>query len=633
MTVPEFTHLILTESERRIFRKREKPRVSTWAARTIVVQDGPYAGSRLRLDATPYLAGIMDYLFMRHVVEVAVCASPQIGKTELLLACLFYSMDFFPGPKLLAMPDEDTLLRAVSKKLKPRLKGSAELRRLYYRDTRNAVELRDGSTLYLASAQSPSQRASVSVMHLFLDEVDLYRQIAGQGAPVHEFRERTISYSHKRKHLLISKPQGDESSAIWQIVNHECDVLLRYHVACPACGTLQVMDEAHFTVLEGCADPKEIKRRKLGRYRCPHCKYLWTDHIRDAAVARGEWRPDKEVLAPRSVGIHLPSFVSRFVSLSEIVADKIEAEASDDDRKMRDYKNGRCALPHKAVAMDTTQDTILSRRAMWLPAKTVPAEAVALTCGIDVQMDSFWFSVLAWGDLMQSWLVDYGQLRTWEDVMGLVHGTRYPVLGRPGTDMGIWRAGIDSGGNKTKHQVLTRTEEVYAWCRARGDGRMFPIKGRSRDHHVNVSWTVIDKLPNSGRPIPGGLKLFLLDVNSLKRLLFKRLRFDAKQPMLLHAQTDEDYARHLAAERLVRDKAGDYVWEQLSEANHLLDATMIAHACADDSWTPSLTYLMEQEQQQDAAPADAGAGHDADTPSTLAAAALRAQQIMAGRRA
>jgi len=625
-------NLAFTESERRVFRKRVKPPVSAWAARNIVVQDGPYAGSRLRLDATPYLSGIMDTLFLPYIEEVDVCASPQIGKTELMLACMFYSMEFFPGPKLLGMPDEDTLARAVQKKLLPRMRGCAELRRLYHRDTRGAIELRDGSTLYLASAQSPSQRASVSVMHEFLDEVDLYRQIAGQGAPIHEFRERTISYSQKRKHLLISKPQGDESSAIWQIITKECDELRHYHVVCPACGSLQEMTLDRVVALEGCTDPREVKRRRLGRYKCPHCKYLWTDHARDVAVSRGEWRADAPVLQPRSVGFHLPSLVSRFVSLSEIAADKLAAEDSDDDRLKREYYNGRGAMPHKAVELATQETEILTRRAMWLPAKVVPAEAVALTCGIDTQAKSFWFSVLAWGASMQSWLIDYGQVFTWEDVMALIHEARYPVLGRAGADMGIWRAGIDSGGNASEHQVMTRTEEVYSWCRARGDGRLFPIKGRSRDHHVPVSWTTIDKLPHSGRAIPGGLQLFLLDVNYLKILLFKRLMPDARQPMLLHSQVGEDYARQLAAERLVRNRDGRFVWEQLNRENHLLDATMIAHACVDDSWTPSLRYLSSQDQDEDAVSAASSGRTGQDEQSTLAQAARRASGILAGRR-
>ncbi|EFL53023.1 terminase GpA [Solidesulfovibrio fructosivorans JJ]] len=631
MTVPEFVCFRFTDAERRIFRKRVRPQPSVWAAQNIVVQDGPFAGSRLRMDVTPYMPGIIDTLYQPGVEEVGVCASPQISKSELLFASLFYSMEFFPGPKLVAMPDEDTLTRAVEKKLLPRIRGSATLRRLFYRYAKGAFELTDGSPVYLASSQSPAQRASVTVMHEFLDEIDLYRQLAGQGAPITEFEERTISYGHKRKILKISKPMGDETSAIWIFVTIDCDELRRWQVPCSACGTVQIMHEDHVVVLEHCKDPREIKRRKLGRYKCPHCGYLWTDHARNQAVARGEWIADEPVLRPRAVGFHLPALVSPFVSLSEFAADKLTAENSDDDRVKRDYANGRCAKPFKAIALDTKEETVLSRRAMWLPAKTVPVEAVALTCGIDVQMDSFWFSVLAWGREMQSWLVDYGQLRTWEDVMGLVHGTRYPVLGRDGSTLGIWRAGIDSGGNKTKHEILTRTEEVYSWCRARGDGRLFPIKGRSRDYHVNVSWTTIDKLPHSGRPIPGGLQLYLLDVNSLKRLLYKRLRQDAKQPMLLHGQTGEDYARHLAAERLVKDRAGNYVWEQLSDTNHLLDATMIAHACADDSWTPSLSYLLEQEHEETTKPRETPRPDADDRGSILAAAASRASAILANR--
>ena len=109
------------------------------------------------------------------------------------------------------MPDEATLARAVTKKFLPRLKGSAALRRLYLRDNKDAIELRDGSTIYLSSALSPAQRASVTVLHEFLDEVDLYRQLAGQGDPINELRERTISYGPKRRVLAVAKPMASGS--------------------------------------------------------------------------------------------------------------------------------------------------------------------------------------------------------------------------------------------------------------------------------------------------------------------------------------------------------------------------------------------------------------------------------------
>jgi len=604
-----------SDAERAIYRKRERPRVSEWAARNIIVQDGPYAGSRLRMDVTPYMPGIMDTLFQPGVEQVAVCASPQVCKTELMMGCLFYSMEFYPGPKMLVMPDEDTLARAVQKKLLPRMRGSATLRRLYHRDTRNEVELRDGSSLLLASAMSPNQRAAVSIMHMFMDEVSLYRKIAGQGHPVTELRERTISYRDKRRVLLASKPMGDETDETWVIINHECDEIRRFHVACPACGAEQVMTLDRVKVVKSdkllpgddANDPRVVKRLKLGRYECEHCKYLWTDHARDVAVSRGRWvgggrwvdglrwENGDPVPNPLSVGFHLPSLVSRFVSLSEIAADRLAAEASGDPRKLKDYYNGRGALPFKQKEIETDEQKILTLRCDLAP-RTVPRGAVALTCGVDVQKRGFWFAVLAWADSMESWLVDYGYIAgDWEEVATL-HDARYPVEG--GGDMGVWRLAYDSGGGKTDSDQWTRTEEVYLHVRKHAfTRRVFATKGASREQVSPVRWTTIDKLPRSGRLLPGGLQLATIDTDYFKGLLHGRMAPDARQALHLHSGTGEDFAAQVAAERLVRAKSGELVWEQFRQDNHYLDCLVLASACADPSWVPSLQMLARAQRK------------------------------------
>ena len=49
-------------------------------------------------------------------------------------------------------------------------------------------------------------------------------------------------------------------------------------------------------------------------------------------------------------------------------------------------------------------------------------------------------------------------------------------------------------------------------------------------------------------------------------------------------------------------KSGRLVWEKKGGMNHLLDCTMLADACADASWTPSLPmYVLQLKQQELAA--------------------------------
>ena len=119
--------LSLTETERRIFRRREVPPVSRWAAQHLIVPDGPYAGARYRRDVNPYLAGIMDAFSERSVEEVVVCGAPQTGKTLCLYACLCWCIDYRPAPRMLAMPDDETLARVVEAKLTAALKQQVKL--------------------------------------------------------------------------------------------------------------------------------------------------------------------------------------------------------------------------------------------------------------------------------------------------------------------------------------------------------------------------------------------------------------------------------------------------------------------------------------------------------------------------
>jgi phage terminase large subunit GpA-like protein len=625
---------MLWDDEKRIVRQPPAMTVSEWSAKNLIVQDGPFKGTSLRLDWAPYLIKIMDVFGLDEVEEVCVCGAPQTGKTLAMYSCLGYSVDRRQGTKMLAMPDDKTLARVSADKLRPLLNGSPALAGLIGKILSGYIQLKDGSNLFLSSAQAPAQRASITVRDLFLDEEDLYAAIAGRGDPVSDFLERTRSYSFDRKIMRVSKPVGDARSSIWQAVTKKVDVTYAYEVPCPHCGELQFFQEAYLTAAEtkgARPDENEIIRLGLGRYKCPGCGGLWLDADRDQAVARGSWQPclvadsaeagafsfhrGKEVRNPKKVGFHLPAILSRAVSLSELAARAKLAAVSDNEEFKQTQANGDWARPYLAVVVKPDEAAILNRREMALPARTVPYGAIALTAGIDTQKFGFYYLVLAWMPSMAVYIIDYGRLIDFAEVYRLVYDRVYPVLNSEGELTGevmdLWRSAIDTGGTAGEG-VYSRTEEVYEFVRQNGTNRLFAVKGASREISPAVRWTVLDRMPGRQTPIEGGLMLYTIDTGKIKSAVFKALMEEmSTRPVRLYGTDPERASQeglhdelilHLTAEEQVRTARGQLVWVPKRKANHYLDCLMMARACGDVSWTPSIHhYLMELQAQQEAA--------------------------------
>jgi len=145
----------------------------------------------------------------------------------------------------------------------------------------------------------------------------------------------------------------------------------------------------------------------------------------------------------------------------------------------------------------------------------VPNDAVALTCGIDMQKSNFYFLARAWDKDLTSWLIQYGTLSTWDDVEKFVFDTRYPVQGSTEAK-GIFRAALATGGGVNADDDWTRTEEAYEWLRDNIRGVIFGIKGASKDPFDTVQVKIMDRMPKSRKPIPGGLELRILHTQRLK---------------------------------------------------------------------------------------------------------------------
>jgi phage terminase large subunit GpA-like protein len=194
--------------------------------------------------------------------------------------------------------------------------------------------------------------------------------------------------------------------------------------------------------------------------------------------------------------------------------------------------------------------------------------------------------------------VDYGFLPDFDAVRALAFETTYPRA--EGGEICIHRAGLDTGGGKAEEGAASKTEQAYKFILGCPPGRIYAVKGASNPFEKRVLPKVIGKLPSSKSPIAGGLVLYFLDTGYFKELVHASMREDSPHPAYLHAETTEDFADQLTAERQVLRK-GKLLWERIRRDNHYLDCSMIAWACAGVEWAPSLLGLYMHRKHQDEA--------------------------------
>jgi phage terminase large subunit GpA-like protein len=586
-----------TPGEARVFRPRERITVSQWAERHAVVTKGPMRG-RWSNATTPYLVEPMDAWNLPHVREIYLCFAPQTGKTMVAFNCLSYAIDQDPGAAMYVMPIEETAKRIAKRRILPMLRNtprlSAALSARSEDTTSMSVSFINGMDLMMTWATSSATLASEDVRYLVLDETDKYPEYSGTEAdPISLARVRTNTYPHTKKILAISTP-GMEPSTIWHMIGTEADEVRDYHVPCPICGHFQIMDWDHITWPRSVGDPKTITREKLAHYSCDKCGMLWDDYTRNIAVSLGRWIARAPIVRPTSIGFHLPSWYSPFISLSAVVADYLTS-LRDPAKKMA-FVTQHKAEEYKETVQEKDEAGVLSRKTA-LPSMVVPAPALVLTAGIDSHKWGYRFVVRAWEEDLTSHKIHHGHLATLGAVETLIFATRYQVEGSNHT-MGLLRAAIDTGGGEGHDPDYTLTEEVYEWLRSlrtkypdRAD-IVTGIKGASHRQAQKIRLTNIDKFPKSNKPIPGGLQVRLIDTAAFKALIHARMERgkDETQRWYLDADTGVDYAKEITAEELVQLRNGRKLWRRRGP-NHYLDCEVYAAACADSEWLPSIKML------------------------------------------
>jgi phage terminase large subunit GpA-like protein len=610
-------------AERAAWAPPEDITVSQWAEKHRVLPKQSAIPGLWNNRLVPYAVGVMDAFNDPVVERITIMASVQSAKTESAYNMLGYAISQDPAPALVVMPTDKTLKR-VNKRLQDMIMESPELRKYLTGnpdDLQKRLIMLQRMEIHFATAGSKSDLANVEARYILLDEPDRYPlEDDEEGSPIERAEARATTYWNRK----IIEPCTPTVPEGYINVEFERSDKRRYWVPCPHCGGYQVLSfwqvkhqgEKLMEWPQHLRDPEYIKRERVARYECLYCQAEIDDSDKPALLARGQWVPEGHPieqdgsmppLPPTShVGFHWTALYSPFRNFSEVAAQFFASKA--DREKLKTFYNLWLAEPWKEIIKQQPAAAILKLRTP-RPSLEVPDGTLALTAGIDNQKVGCWCSIWAWvrldSGLIDQHLIRYGYLSDFAE-LGIwlfqdVYNTKSGDLTYP-----VWRGGIDTGGGEGEAGDPGMTEQVYQWLRLSGQGRIFGIKGASRGlvGGKKMQLSLIDKMPGHGKPIPGGLRLWILDTDALKDAFWSRVETGRVH---LHAGTEELFAAHLSAEAKERDKRGRLKWvQQGNKPNHLLDTAIYATAMADPECGGGVMVLPKPKPAQASAPEDEG---------------------------
>lgn len=519
------------------------------------------------------------------IEKIILCFGAQIGKTETELNMIGYALDQTASPVMMVYPTDAIAKFASDKRVQPMIKSVKAINDKFDENSKLLeLDFNNGNYMVLVGANSPSSLSSRSIKYLFFDEIDKYPAFAGKEAdPIKLATERTKTFVDK-KIVMVSTPTV-ESGNIWQAFM-SANERLQYYVPCPHCGVSQVLKFKQIKWPDEHNNNVDMIR-DTAYYECEHCGEHIYDRHKMEMLRRGEWRAVNESQSKvRSVSYHLSSIYSPWVTFGDVAYEFKNSKGTP--ATLMNFINSWLAEPWKSSKTKSTQNMEFTQSNY--PCGVVPDKAILLIASVDVQLDHFWWEVRAYAPGVKSYLIDYGQASTWEDLEEIIINREYPS--EYGEARQVMKAGIDSG---------FRTDEVYQFC-SRFPEVCIPLKGSSNHTTMSAPYT----MTSLEKGVVGGLKLYVLNTDYWKDFIFARMIRPADEVGTIHLYKEcpQEYSDHLRSEekqeiRNVKTGAVTVQWKPLTShpVNHLLDTCTYNAAVADIA---GVKYLVEPADYEEA---------------------------------
>lgn len=451
---------------------------SDWAEHNIVLtSDFAAEPGNYNLDRTPWCRQPLDDAADPLVEVVSIGGASQMGKTQLSLAVAAYFAGVQPCSIMHVVPT-DGLSETFASRIDSMVTASPALRRKFVQPRRTraisnrSIKTFAGGVLVLASAASPTELSSRPVKIAIADEIDRMGVLRKEGHPLQLIHARQQTFAGRKLYQISTPTQVGLSTieaALDESTYHE------WEIGCPHCA------ERHLPAWEHVQ--WEPHRPETAVYVTPCCGAALSDAERWKAGRDGRWIVIHSGKSSHR-GYRFNGLVSPWVSLTEL-ATAFEA-AKGVPSRLQPFFNLKLGLPFEADVGEGTSSETIESLAENYSLTIMPESAVALTAGVDVQNETLFVEIVAWGADEEGWILGWHELpgstqadEVWQTLSELLSAKwPHPM----GDHMGIDAVAIDSGHRAHKvYEICARNvaRGWYAIKGASGPGKPW-IRGSSR---------------------------------------------------------------------------------------------------------------------------------------------------------
>lgn len=563
--------------------------VSEWAEKyrqldaKTTARPGPWRNS-----STPYLKGLMDEFNNYETEEIVFVKPTQVGGTEAILNMIGFVIDEDPSPAMVVYPT-DELAKSISKnRIEPMLLNSPTLKEKYHENDSSVLEMQfDDMYLSLVGSNSPSGLASKPIKYLFLDETDKYPGASKKEAdPVSLAKERTKTF-HNRKIVLASTPTL-KNNHIWE-AKENADIEKHYLMPCPHCGR---KIEFKFSNLRFPDDESMsyADRAERARYVCQECGSIITDSQKYIMLQQGTWEiVERKTQFARKVVFWLNTLYSPFVRFAEVAKEFLTSK--DDSEAFQNFVNSWLAEPWEDTKLKTSADLVMDRQTE-LPELIVPEWAKLIVGGVDVQENSLYVSIRAFGNHITSQNIFHKQVLNFSAVEQIMNT---PYRNANGDEFIVSLCLIDSGYD---------ADSTYDFCADNSDWAV-PVKGASNPMINHYKISKINKTDSKAY----GMSLVIVDTGKYKDMIASRMRKkNGRGSWMVYKGCDREYAEQVTAEHKINVKTNNgkvkQEWHLKSSHadNHYFDCEVYCMAAADIMGIRTAHLNDEAEEQQQKQP-------------------------------